>query len=138
MKKPAKFNNYVAALMFGVGTYSEDLASNIFSMVFGLNDDEVDECSQYLDYIIGTDNLVEQKTCQYKGGGRYARPGELVPQDIVYTCSACKGLGDDPEGNQFFKDDPKEPIQFTEVPGFMRYCPLCGAKVIKDEQTSEV
>ena len=74
------------------------------------------------------------KTCQYKGGGRYARLGEIVPQDIVYTCSACKGLGDDPEGNPYFKDDPKEPIQFTEVPGFMRYCPLCGAKIVEVQE----
>lgn len=109
MKKPEKFNNYVAALMFGVGTYSEDLASNIFSSIFGLNDDEVDECSQYLDYVIDNDNLVEQKTCHI----------ECFCHSVLYDSYRCDACG----------------IELTEpitVVGFdWKYCPNCGAEVVE-------
>lgn len=109
MKKPAKFSNYVAALMFGVCTYSEDLASNIFSSVFGLNDDEVNDCSQYLDYIVDTNNLVEQKTCHI----------ECFCHSALYDSYKCDACG----------------IELTEsitVVGFdWKYCPNCGAKVVE-------
>ena len=110
MKKPAKFNNYVAALMFGVGTYSEDLASNIFSSIFGLNDDEVDECSQYLDYVIDNDNLVEQKTCVMKG----IKSGPIYD---VFQCTNC--------GTEFAeRNTEKNYIDYA-------FCKVCGAKVVE-------
>lgn len=76
-------------------------------------------------------------TCEYRGTGRYCPPGCMVPQDIVYTCSACHGLGDDPEGNPIHPDDPKEPVQFMQTPYWLRYCPLCGARVTGTDDPNE-
>lgn len=69
-----------------------------------------------------------ERTCKYELTGRYAPPGYMVTQDCVYTCSACHGLGIEPDNP--FHDDPNEPIQFVRIPDYMRYCPLCGAKVV--------
>ena len=82
MNKPKKFSNYVAALLTGVCAYSEDLANIIFNTSFGLSNDDVNECSQYLDYVIDSDNLVEQKTCVMKG----IKNGAMYD---VYQCANC-------------------------------------------------
>ena len=68
------------------------------------------------------------RECEVKWTGRYCPPGCMVPQDMVQTCSACGGLGNDPS-RPFHPDDPNEPIQFVNLPNYIRYCPLCGARV---------
>lgn len=68
-------------------------------------------------------NRRAERTCHYVPGGRKCNPGELVPQDIVFTCDACHGMGADGE----FADDPH---QLTSVPEWMLFCPYCGAKVV--------
>lgn len=76
-------------------------------------------------------SFVRERECEMEWTGRYCPPGFMVPQDMVQTCSACHGLGND-SSNPFHPEDPNEPIQFTNVPKYMRYCPLCGAKIRKE------
>lgn len=68
------------------------------------------------------------RECEMKWTGRYCPPGCMVPQDMVQTCSACGGLGNDPS-RPFHPEDPNEPIQFVNLPSYIRYCPLCGARI---------
>lgn len=61
MNKPAKFSNYVAALLDWVYGYPS-VAEDMFRTSYGMELNEVDECRKYLDYVVEHD-MVEQETC---------------------------------------------------------------------------
>lgn len=106
MKKPEKFNNYVAALLDGVYGYPS-LAEDVFRMSYGLEPNEVAECGEYLDYVVEHD-MVERKTCVMKS----IKNGAMYD---VYQCTEC--------GTEFAERNSETYVDYV-------YCPICGAKVV--------
>lgn len=109
MKKPAKFNTYLNAM-------NKEARRMSFCDVmeeWSINEQELDECEEFENFIRRLDEIPEQKTCYFIEEKIKSQYGSYSK----YVCSKCnKGV----------------------VFNVWNYCPYCGAKVIKDEQTSEV
>ena len=107
MNKPAKFNNYVKALLDGVYGYPS-LADYLFRTSYGLEQSEVDECHEYLNYVVNTE-LIERKTCVMKS----------IKNGVMYDVFQCTNCG-----TEFAERNSEVYIDYE-------FCPVCGAKVVE-------
>lgn len=136
MNKPAKFSNYIAALLDGVYGYPS-VAEDMFRTSYGMELNEVDECRGYLDYVVEHD-MVERKTCHFIPEVTWYyedENGEEIDTELMSPfddcgaadCSACGGamsVGD----CGWFNEEEQPNGEIKLIPKF-EYCPYCGAKV---------
>lgn len=102
MKKPEKFKDFIDALERELSRNNDEAYCEVMEY-YGIKNDELDKCWDFLDYLYSIDEIPEQRTCHFN-------------KKIFYECDACGWMS-------------KEP---NFVPGTdFRYCPVCGAKVVE-------